>query len=169
MLLETKETVTYLDPDTILYNRFPDDANATWEFQVTPHIIAPSNISSLISERLFMLHGVFNLGYFAVRKSTQTLAFLKWWKDFCVDYGMDAPQAGLFADQKPADLLPCFIDRLHVLRHPGCNVVWWNIFLWRAQYRVWEWCGFQQGVWPLIFYHFSNLDCEKNPTRRKMV
>lgn len=116
-----------------------------------------------------MLHGVFNLGYFAVRKSAQTLAFLKWWKDFCVDYGMDAPQAGLFVDQKPVDLLPCFIDRLHVLRHPGCNVAWWNIF---CDGRSIE-CGsdvvFQQEVWPLIFYHFSNLDCENNPAGRKIA
>lgn len=168
-LLETANTVTYLDPDTILYTRFPDDANASWEFQVTPHAVAPSNASSLISERLFMFYGVFNLGYFAVRKSQQTLHFLNWWKDFCIDYGADAPQAGLFVDQKPVDLLPCFVDRVHVLRHPGCNVAWWNIFCDGRGIDPGERVSFQGQSWPLVFYHFSNLHHCADASQREIA
>lgn len=168
-LLDAAETVTYLDPDTILYSRFPDDTADGWEFQVTPHAIAPAQAGSLISERLFMFYGVFNLGYFAVRKSTQTLAFLRWWKDFCIDYGADAPQAGLFVDQKPVDLLPCFVDQVNVLRHPGCNVAWWNIFCDRRAIEVGAHVSFQGQAWPLVFYHFSNLHHAADPALRKIA
>lgn len=168
-LLETADTVTYLDPDTILYAPFPDDGAADWEFQVTPHVISPSDSRSLISERLFMFYGVFNLGYFAVRGSIQTLAFLKWWKDFCVDYGADAPQAGLFVDQKPVDLLPCFVDRVQVLRHPGCNVAWWNIFCDGRRIEEAQRVSFQGQDWPLVFYHFSNLHHATDPAERKVA
>ncbi|WP_431288684.1 hypothetical protein [Roseateles chitinivorans] len=168
-LLETADTVTYLDPDTILYTRFPDEADASWDFQVTPHAVAPSDDRSLISERLFMFYGVFNLGYFAVRKSQQTLDFLNWWKDFCVAYGADAPQAGLFVDQKPVDLLPCFVDRVHVLRHPGCNVAWWNIFCDGRGIEPGGRVSFRGQDWPLVFYHFSNLHHPADASQRKIA
>lgn len=168
-LLEKADTVTYLDPDTILYSRFPDEVDEAWVFQVTPHAIAPSHAGSLISERLFMFYGVFNLGYFAVRKSAQTLAFLTWWKNFCIDYGADAPQAGLFVDQKPVDLLSCFVDQVHVLRHPGCNVAWWNIFCDGRGIIAGQRVNFQGQIWPLIFYHFSNLHHSADPEKRKIA
>jgi hypothetical protein len=167
-LLETAETVTYLDPDTILYSRFPDD-HSDWAFQVTPHALAPSQATSAISERLFMFYGVFNLGYFAVRRRAETLAFLSWWKGFCINYGADAPQAGLFVDQKPVDLLPCFVSDVNVLRHPGCNVAWWNIFCDGRAITPGHHVTFQEESWPLIFYHFSNLHHAPDPSQRKIA
>lgn len=168
MLLETAEVVTYLDPDTILYSCFPDNMSDAWEFQVTPHVIAPAKKTSLVSERLFMCYGTFNLGYFAVRKSVDTKSFLRWWQDFCVNYGADAPQAGLFVDQKPVDLLPSFVERVQVLRHPGCNVAWWNIFCDLREIESGGRVSFEGQKWPLIFYHFSSLHHEKDITKRKV-
>lgn len=169
LLLETAYTVTYLDPDTCLYAPLPvhPDAADDWDVQLTPHVIAPAGAQGAISERLFMFYGAFNLGYFAVRNSAQTTAFLTWWKQFCVDFGTDAPQAGLFVDQKPIDLLPCFIDKLSVLRHPGCNMAWWNIFCDGRQLREdGRSVSFSGGSADLVFFHFSNLDPEPDPARR---
>lgn len=168
-LLEIADTVTYLDPDTFLYASFPSGTRPDWEFQVTPHAISPSNTSSLISERLFMFYGVYNLGYFAVRKSEQTLAFLDWWKNFCIEFGSDAPHAGLFVDQKPVDLLTCFVDKVDVLRHPGCNVAWWNIFSDGRKVEAQNQISFKENKYPLIFYHFSNLHINATPSLRMIA
>lgn len=168
-LLDTAETVTYLDPDTFMYSPLPahPDANDVWDVQLTPHVLAPAGKDGLISERLFMFYGTFNLGYFAVRRSAQSMKFLAWWKQFCVDFGADAPQAGLFVDQKPVDLLPSFIDRPDVLRHPGCNMAWWNIF---CDGRHLEDDGrtvtFDDHASALVFFHFSNLDREPDASKR---
>lgn len=160
-LLEEFESVTYLDPDTILYTPLPEDPRLgeTWDVQVTPHVLCPAHAGAPISERLFLYYGTFNLGYFAVRRSEQAIEFLHWWNRFCIDFGADAPQAGLFVDQKPVDLLPSFVDRVSVLRHPGCNVAWWNIF--SDQRRLLpdaRSVHFRGASHALVFYHFSNLD-----------
>jgi hypothetical protein len=170
-LLDSFEYVTYLDPDTILYTRLPGDValGEDWSFQVTPHTIAPTRTPNMVSERLFLYFGTFNLGYFCARRTPQTLVFLRWWKQFCIDYGADAPAAGLFVDQKPVDLLPCFVDRTSVLRHAGCNVAWWNVF---ADERNVTPSGsevtFDGTTVPLIFFHFSNLD-QTAPSDQRLV
>ncbi|URI09280.1 hypothetical protein MW290_27325 [Aquincola tertiaricarbonis] len=168
-LLERDENVTYLDPDTILYTRLPDKNAAGWDMEVTPHVLSPSLPGSAISERKFMYYGVFNLGYFGVRRSPQALAFLRWWKDFCVNYGADAPQTGLFVDQKPVDLLPCFVDHVRVLRHPGCNVAWWNLFADGRQLANTRTVTFEGEQTPLVFFHFSNLHRPTDPAHRKIA
>ena len=60
-LLDTAETVTYLDPDTFMYNLLPahPDANDVWDVQLTPHVLAPAGKDGLISERLFMFYMTF--------------------------------------------------------------------------------------------------------------
>jgi len=160
-LLSRFSDVTYLDPDTILYAPLPADPymESEWDFQVTPHILAPATGMGKISERLFLSYGTFNLGYFAVRAKPQSIDFLKWWHDFCVSYGADAPLAGLFVDQKPVDLLPSFVDRLSVVRHPGCNVAWWNLFCdGRKVSDAGLLVEFRAKSYQLVFYHFSNQD-----------
>jgi hypothetical protein len=168
-LLQQDANVTYLDPDTILYTDLPDDDAGDWDVEVTPHVLAPSLPGSAVSERKFMYYGAFNLGYFSVRRSQQALDFLGWWKDFCVSYGADAPQTGLFVDQKPVDLLPCFLDRVRVLRHPGCNVAWWNLFADGRQLATTRAVTFNGAHVPLVFFHFSNLHRPANATQRKIA
>lgn len=75
--------------------------------------------------------------------------------------------AGLFVDQKPVDLVPCFIDRLSVLRHPGCNVAWWNLYCdGRQLIEQGLTVNFKNQRHPLIFFHFSNQDSSSSRERR---
>lgn len=170
-LLDEVEAVTYLDPDVILFAPLPDavDGDAEWDVEVTPHALAPSTPRSLLSERLFLNYGVFNLGYLGLRRSAQTLAFLRWWADFCRDFCIAVPQVGLFADQKPVDLLPCFVDRVRVLRHPGCNVAWWNLFADGRRLVSPQRIAFGETEVPLVFFHFSNLHRPVDERQRKVA
>lgn len=160
MLLERYSQVTYFDPDIIIYNPLPEDAvfGNSWDFQVTPHVLSPLIKKGGVSEQLFLNFGVFNLGYFSVRDTQSAKQFLEWWKIFCTNNSIIAPHLGLFVDQKPVDLVGCFVDRLSVLRHPGCNMAWWNMFCDGRELLVGQVVSYRNQLEKLYFFHFSNLD-----------
>lgn len=170
-LFERNDCVTYFDPDIILYAPLPPDPNISednWYFQVTPHIIEPPKVTGLISERLFLNYGVYNLGYFSVKKNIQTISFLKWWKQFCYDFGIDKPTFGLFVDQKPIDLITCFIDHVSIIKDPGWNVAWWNLYSDKRSIDDQGYKVILNGIYhDLIFFHFSNL--QKPLKNRRLV
>lgn len=171
-LLKRHECVTYMDPDTFLYAPFPADARMgeAWDLQVTPHSLAPPSQPGLLSERYFMSYGIYNLGYLGMRRSATTLAFLAWWKRFCIDFSVSKSHLGLFVDQKPIDLLTCFVDRVSVIRHPGWNVGWWNLFCDQREISA-DGCSvrFESQQEPLIFFHFSNLDSPSHGAERAVA
>jgi len=160
-ILEEVSTVVYLDPDIYVYQpMFDDEASFlpnNWDMHLTPHVLRPYP-TSLLSERLFLSHGIFNLGYFAARNSPSVLLFLDWWCETVDFYGVNFPASGLFVDQKPLDFAPVFIERLNISRHPGWNVAWWNLFCDDRRIESDRRIIFNGLEWPLVFFHFSNLD-----------
>lgn len=121
--------VIYLDPDITVASRLSEveDAFARGADAVlTPHITEPAEYADFDDQK-FLQFGVYNLGFCAIRDTPQARRVVSWWgrrlERLCV---IDLP-GGLFVDQKWADLLPAFIERVHVLRHPGYNVAYWNL------------------------------------------
>jgi SAM-dependent methyltransferase len=121
--------VIYLDPDIIVTSRLAEveDAFARGADAVlAPHITEPAEFAEFDDQK-FLQFGIYNLGFCAIRDTPQARRVVSWWgrrlERLCV---IDLP-AGLFVDQKWADLLPAFIDRVHVLRHPGYDVAYWNL------------------------------------------
>ncbi len=121
--------VVYLDPDITVASRLVEVEQAFArgaDAVLTPHITEPAEYAEFDDQK-FLQFGVYNLGFCALRDTPQTRRVVSWWgrrlERRCV---IDLP-AGLFVDQKWADLLPAFIERVHVLRHPGYNVAYWNL------------------------------------------
>ena len=74
-------------------------------------------------------------------------------------FGFHDLRSGLFVDQKWVDLAPCFFDEIHILRHAGCNVAYWNLrerFLSDADNRV-----VVNGDTPLVFFHYSGYRTDR--------
>ena len=105
---------------------------------------------------LRLKHGVYNLGFLAVRMTEQGRAFIAWWAErlrhFCYD---DIPN-GLFTDQRWIDLAPAFFDDIAIVRDPQYNVATWNLTHRRAQGRAPY--DIRINGRPLVFYHFSGFD-----------
>jgi hypothetical protein len=160
------EELIYLDPDILLCS--PADVIfeglATHAIVVTPHCLTP-NEGSPAGEAILLYSGVFNLGFVAVSKSEEALRFLSWWEQRCLTLGYVDRQNGLFVDQKWIDFVPCYFDSVLILKHPGCNMAYWNLYE-RHLERVGDrWMV--NGREPLIFYHFSGGNVDGGDTISK--
>lgn len=146
--------VTYFDPDILvvspleeLENALEDGANCV----LTPHLCEPAEHAELHEGRMLQ-YGIYNLGFCALRDAPDVRRVVGWWgrrlERFCI---IDMPE-GLFFDQKWADLLPAFIERTRILRHPGYNVAFWNLSQRTVRYTGQGW---EVNGQPLRFFHFS--------------
>lgn len=125
------DAAIYLDPDIAVFHPLAAVLRAleTASIVLTPHQHTPNDDEQAIrdGERTALLYGVFNLGFAAIRNDSTGHAFAAWWRDRCETDCRDAPEEGLFTDQRYCDLVPALFDNVAVLRDPGCNVASWNL------------------------------------------
>jgi hypothetical protein len=156
LLVRGIDQLIYLDPDICVYSALSlvYDALASSAVVLTPHSFSPNRKDVAFDVNLLYL-GIFNLGFIAVSKSDEASGFLDWWEEKCLNGGFNDPATGLFVDQKWVNLAPCFLDSLKILKHPGCNVAYWNL-----HERIVGWDGARWTVNDtneLVFYHFSGI------------
>lgn len=154
------EKVIYFDPDIALFSdiRIIDEWLDRFSVVVTPHQTEPETSRSAVmdNEVSSLKHGVFNLGFLAVRNSQEGMRFLAWWSSRLRDFCFDDRGRGLFTDQKWIDLAPAFFEDFGILRQPQFNVATWNIS--RRQLVGDLDNGILVNGKPLCFYHFSGTD-----------
>ncbi len=149
------DRVIYFDPDIQLYSsgqpllRRLDSA----EVVLTPHLTAPLADDRHPSDLAIVQSGSYNLGFLALRGTPQTRSLLQWWqRKLQRDCVVDIPR-GLFTDQKWMDLVPGLYEHVHVERHPGWNVAYWNLAHRDVQGHAET--GYTVNGQPLFFFHFS--------------
>ena len=91
---------------------------------ITPHRLAPE---PRFDDRFYGDHqlytrGVYNLGFLAVKKTEQGVAFLQWWRKMLETLCYVDDPNGLFTDQKLIDMAPAFFDKLYICRDEGYKV-----------------------------------------------
>ena len=153
------QKIHYFDPDMRVFSDISvaidsmDDAT----IGLTPHITSPDfNLDSImINEMSAAKHGVFNLGFLAIKSSDESKLFAKWWADRVIKFGFSETFMGSFTDQKVCDFAPCYFTGLKVLRHPGFNVAHWNLN--DRQVKTID-DEIYVGASKLVFYHFSAYD-----------
>ena len=153
------DQVVYLDPDIFVYQELESVFSALQEHAivVTPHSLSP-NPDDIQSEVIFLMGGVFNLGFVALSKCAETDRFLSWWEQRCLDFAYNEPRKGMFVDQKWMNLVPCFFDKVKILKQPGCNMAFWNLHerhlsSENGSLTVNQTC-------PLEFFHFSGISVD---------
>lgn len=148
----------YFDPDCLILSdptvidRYLEEASVG----LTPHILAPEPTDEgvVATEMSVLKHGIYNLGFLAVRNDEHGAAFADWWAKRLSDYCYKDPERGLFTDQRWVDLAPALFSFVKVLRQPNLNVASWNL----ATRRITERSGtFLANGEPLVFYHFSGV------------
>ncbi len=154
---EGLDKVVYFDPDIELFSSGRElvERLDSAEVVLTPHLLAPLEDDLHPSDLQILQSGTYNLGFLALRRSAQTQRLLQWWAAKLVrDCVVDIPR-GLFTDQKWMDLVPGFFDHVHIERHAGWNVAYWNL-----AHRDVEADGacWRVNSQPLFFFHFSGFD-----------
>jgi GT2 family glycosyltransferase len=150
----------YLDPDIVVFAALAPvtDALKTHSVVFTPHINKPEQGKEAIEDNEInsLRHGLYNLGFVAVKNDNTGKAYAKWWAERCYDWCRDDIPNGLFTDQRWNDLVPIFFDNVAILKNPGLNVATWNY----AQRHIEG--GFDSSFTvdgePLYFHHFSGYD-----------
>ena len=149
------EVAAYFDPDIYVYDRLDAlfDAATSHGICLTPHTIHPyPDDDLLVSERMVMWAGIFNLGFIAVSPAADDV--VAWWARKLETDAISDPQNALFTDQRWIDWMPA-IATPHIERDPGYNVAHWNLHE-RAIERGAD--GWLAGGHPLRFVHFSGYD-----------
>ena len=157
--------LVYLDSDILLFNRLDVlfDALEKYSIIVTPHSQSTIDSGFVFDDRDFLRSGIYNAGFFAVRRDDNAISFLEWWKTKLRNQGFFDPRRGMFAEQLWMNLIPLYFANVLVLLHKGCNVAYWNLHERIIIKRDNKY--FVNDGTPLIFFHFSGagLDCfEKN-------
>jgi hypothetical protein len=126
------DKVIYLDPDIAVFSSLSNiidllDSNSAL---LTPHQLSvlpddPKQIADI--ELCTLKHGLYNLGFFAVRNDHVALSFLRWWDSRVSRYCYEDVPAGIFTDQKWCDFAPVYFPEIYVIRDYGCNVASWNL------------------------------------------
>ena len=152
------DKVIYFDPDIQLYSsgqpllRRLDEADVV----LTPHLLAPLDDERHPSDLQILQSGTYNLGFLALRRSADSDRLLRWWQGKLLrDCVVDIPR-GLFTDQKWIDLVPGFFERVHIERHAGWNVAYWNLLHRRVEVDAEG--RYSVNGEPLFFFHFSGHD-----------
>jgi hypothetical protein len=152
------EKLVYLDPDIFVYSPLTpvfialDKANAV----LTPHVTTPIDDGKRPSEQDHLYNGTYNLGFIGVRRSEETERILSWWERRCLDNGFSEGRTGLFVDQKWMNLAPGLFEGVAILRHPGCNMAYWNLH--ERRLSVGKDGGYVvNDISALCFFHFSGI------------
>lgn len=154
------DAVVYFDPDMVLFSRI-DDILATLRqsnIALTPHQNKPDNaLDAIIDNEIGSLKwGIFNLGFIAVRNSSEGLRFADWWAERTYHFCRAEVHNGLFTDQKWINHVPVFFDGVAIIKSSRHNVATWNLTTREVTGNVQS--GFRVDGEPLGFYHFTGFD-----------
>ncbi|NVN98811.1 MAG: group 1 glycosyl transferase [Geobacteraceae bacterium] len=150
--------IIYFDPDIMLFQRVDLilDLLDRHSIVLTPHITRPIPKGDTFqpSERSHLISGTYNLGFVAVSNCDAGREFATWWSQRCTDSCYNEPETGIFVDQKWVNHAPGLFADVCVLRHPGCNMAYWNLHERMLNGLI------VNGEYPLIFYHFSGISTD---------
>jgi glycosyltransferase involved in cell wall biosynthesis len=152
------DAVLYLDPDIEVFAHLggviaPIQEGAS--FVLTPHVCQPSEGTAFPDDIDIMRGGVYNLGFLGVGAGPQTDQVLRWWSRRLKYQCVIDPDHGIFVDQKFFDLVPGFVDNVHIVRDTAYNVAYWNLAQRELENDGDKWLIDRR---PLRFFHFSGIN-----------
>ncbi|MFA6945925.1 MAG: hypothetical protein WC220_08465 [Pedobacter sp.] len=149
------EQIIFLDSDILLFSDLQPvyEALKSGSIVISPHSLSPVPDKPDFDDRIFLRSGIYNAGFFALKKDQHSQAFLNWWMDKLRNQCFFDSKRGMFAEQLWMNLIPLYFENVHVLRHMGCNVAYWNMHERALSEKNDSW--YVNENIPLIFFHYS--------------
>lgn len=148
----------YIDPDILFLSPMSEAvdllSNDT-SIVLTPHTMAPIEDAKSPNDFDMAKAGIYNLGYCGVRNDETGRDFIAWWcRKLARNCRVDL-EHGIFVDQKWCDAVPALFENVHILKHDGYNIGYWNL-MHRVIYFLAD-KGWMSNDDPIRFFHFSGL------------
>ena len=160
------EKALYFDPDILVVNPLDELFSHLDRASIvlTPHTVKDyPNDNKLPNLHTILTHGIYNLGFIGLHRSSEALRFLRWWDDHLkVSCTRDYITA-YFVDQKVMDLAPLFFRDVENISSSGSNVAYWNLHEREVQWSENRWiCTRDEQKADLTFFHFSAFNPRQN-------
>ena len=159
LLDEGVGTVLFLDPDIAVFRRLDEIDRYLEENSILliPHLWEPVDDTRHIElhEISTLAHGIFNLGFFAVKNDQGARDGMRFWKNRTAKYCYRDHASGLFTDQKWVNLFPIYFDGVKILKERTLNISSWNLINIELNGSYPD--VFASGL-PVGFIHFSGID-----------
>ena len=149
--------VAYLDPDILVTAPLQPvwDGLDGHSCVLTPHHLQPLQDGHHPDDLAILKSGVYNLGFLGLRNDGDAARLARWWAGrLLTGCRVDLP-GHMFTDQRWMDLAPAFVPRTLILRHPGCNLAYWNLP--HREVRGSAASGYTVDGQDLVFAHFSGI------------
>ena len=153
------EMLFYFDADMLVYNNlhFAEMLLANHSILLTPHLATLNDFEDRIEiEKLVFRAGVFNAGFFGLKRTEETQYFLDWWMGKMRTYCYKDFVSALFDDQIWFNFVPVFFKNSVITHDLGYNAAYWNIG--ERKFIFKEDKYFINEDIPLVFFHFSGHD-----------
>jgi hypothetical protein len=140
----TAQRVTYLDADLYFFRPAAvllDRMTANQQVLITHHAYAPEYDMAAVN-------GAFCVQFVTVRRTTEALEVVRWWRDRCLEWCYARAENGQFGDQRYLERWPAMLgEQLLVVNDAELTGAPWNASL--AERR--------EGNWLPVFYHFHGF------------
>ncbi len=160
------DILLYFDSDIVIFHDFAPLETLLEENAIllTPHTCTLiEDVANIVhpNDAAFIKVGIFNSGFVGLNTKMDTSKkFLQWWKERLVQYCLSTIETGYFGDQKWLNLAVILFEKVHIVKHLGCNVAHFNLHERTLNNRDGQ--LYVNNEFPLIFYHYSGYDW-KNP------
>ena len=147
------EKLVYFDSDIIVL----DSISGIFEtldrssITLTPHSVEHINA---VRDMNMIRVGLYNAGFFALKPDGNSLAFLRWWKEKCLNHARKDVSNGMYVDQLWLNLAPIFFE-VNQERSNGQNVGMWNLH--GQMISIHDGRFLINGTDPLVFFHYSGF------------
>jgi hypothetical protein len=148
----------YFDTDILVMDSMQavELALQTNDIILTQHITKPFDRQEVGPNEMAIINcGLYNGGFFALKNSINSIDFLNWWANRLLHYGYNNPIQGLFVDQNWLNLVPIFFNGVHIAKHAGLNLAYWNFHERTITKNGTNYFANEQ---PVIFVHMSGYN-----------
>ena len=153
------EKIFYFDADILVYNNLEiaEMLLSNHSILITPHLATLTDFEDRIEiEKLVFRAGVFNAGFFGLKRGAETQSFLNWWMGKMRTYCYKDFASALFDDQIWFNFVPAFFKNSLITDNLGYNAAYWNMGERKLIFKDDRY--FINESIPLVFFHFSGHD-----------
>lgn len=149
----------YFDADIMVFNSLQnaEELLSDHSILITPHLATFSDFEHRIEiEKMVFRAGIFNAGFFGLRRCEETYSFLKWWMFNMRTHCYKDVSTSLFDDQIWLNFVPVYFTNAIITNNLGYNAAYWNMGERKITFKSGQY--FINENIPLVFFHFSGHD-----------